>query len=74
VGDGTDVGVETGLRAAEKLQSVLDGREQGTDVARMRVKLGRIIAAVRSIVPESMWPEILRKLDGDAGPAEPLDG
>ena len=28
--DRTEVSVETGLRAAEKLQSVLDGRERGT--------------------------------------------
>ena len=32
VDDRTEVSVETGLRAAEKLQSVLDGRERGTDV------------------------------------------
>ncbi len=62
--NGSEVSVETGLRAAEKLQSVLDGRDQGTDVARIRVELGRIIEAVRSIVPEDMWPEILAKLDG----------
>ena len=30
--DRTEVSVETGLRAAEKLQSVLDGRERGTEV------------------------------------------
>jgi hypothetical protein len=28
---------------------------------------------VRSTVPESLWPEIIRKIDGEAGPAEPLD-
>ena len=32
VDDRTEVSVETGLRAAEKLQSVLDGRELGTEV------------------------------------------
>ena len=31
VDDGIEVSVETGLRAAEKLQSVLDGRERGSD-------------------------------------------
>ena len=30
VDDRTEVSVETGLRAAETLQSVLDGRERGT--------------------------------------------
>ena len=29
VDDGTEVSVETGLRAAEKLQPVIDGRERG---------------------------------------------
>ena len=63
VDDRTDVSVETGLRAAEKLQSVLDGHEQGTDIARMRIELGRIIDAVKSTVPQSMWGEIVEKLD-----------
>ena len=63
VDDRTDVSVETGLRAAEKLQSVLDGHEQGTDIARMRIELGRIIDAVKSTVPQSMWGEIIEKLD-----------
>jgi hypothetical protein len=63
VDDRTDVSVETGLRAAEKLQSVLHGHEQGTDIARMRIELGRIIDAVKSTVPQSMWGEIVEKLD-----------
>jgi hypothetical protein len=63
VDDRTEVSVETGLRAAEKLQSVLDGRDQGADIARMRVDLGRIIAAVKSTVPQEMWGEISGKLD-----------
>ena len=61
--DRTDVSVETGLRAAEKLQSVLDGHEQGTAIARMRIELGKIIDAVKSTVPQSMWGEIIEKLD-----------
>jgi len=55
VDDRTEASVETGLRAAEKLQSVLDGREQGADIARLQVDLGRIIAAVKSTVPQEMW-------------------
>ena len=73
VDDGTEVSVETGLRAAEKLQSVLDGREQGTDVLQLRVELGRIIEAVRSVVPQSMWGEIAEKLDEREHQPEPLD-
>ena len=55
VDDGTKVSVETGLRAAEKLQSVLDGRERGTDVLELKVQLGQILEAVKSTVPQELW-------------------
>ena len=55
VDDRTEVSVETGLRAAEKLQSVLDGHERGTDVLELKVQLDQIGQAVRAVVPESMW-------------------
>ena len=61
--DGAEVSVETGLRAAEKLQSVLDGRERGTDVLELKVQLGRIGQAVRAVVPQEMWAAIVEKLD-----------
>ena len=63
VDDRTEVSVETGLRAAEKLQSVLDGRERGTDVLELKVQLGRIGEAVRAVVPQSMWAAIVEKLE-----------
>lgn len=63
VDDRTEVSVETGLRAAGKLQSVLDKQDTGTDVAEMIVKVDRIIDAVRSTVPQSMWGEIVEKLE-----------
>ena len=63
VDDRTEVSVETGLRAAEKLQSVLDGRERGTDVLELKVQLGKISEAVRSVVPQSMWAQIIRQID-----------
>ena len=63
VDDGAEVSVETGLRAAEKLQSVLDGRERGADVLELKVQLGRIGEAVRSVVPQSMWAAIVEKLE-----------
>ena len=63
VDDRTEVSVETGLRAAEKLQSVLDGRERGTDVLELKVQLGQISQAVRAVVPESMWAAIVEKLE-----------
>ena len=61
---GTEVSVETGLRAAEKLQSVLDGRERGTDVLELKVQLGQISEAVRAVVPQSMWAAIVDEAGG----------
>jgi hypothetical protein len=63
VDDRTEVSVETGLRAAEKLQSVLDGRQRGADVLELKVKLGQIGEAVRAVVPQSMWAAIVEKLE-----------
>ena len=34
--------------------------------------MNRVIEAVRSTVPESMWPELRRRLEGDGEPAELL--
>ena len=73
VDDGTEVSVETGLRAAEKLQSVLDGRERGTDVLELRVQLGRIGEAVRAVVPQEMWAAIVEKLEELEQHPETLD-
>ena len=73
VDDGTEVSVETGLRAAEKLQSVLDGRERGTDVLELRVQLGRIGEAVRAVVPQEMWAAIVEKLEELEQHPEALD-
>ena len=54
VDDRTEVSVETGLRAAEKLQSVLDGRERGAEVLELKVALDQTREAVRAGVPQSM--------------------
>ena len=43
-----EVGVDTGLRAAEKLQSLLDKRDQGDEVADMRRQVNMITDAVKS--------------------------
>ena len=63
VDDRSEVSVETGLRAAEKLQSVLDGRERGTDVLELKVALYQTSQAVRSVVPQEMWAAIIAKLE-----------
>jgi hypothetical protein len=73
VDDRTEVSVETGLRAAEKLQSVLDGRDWGTEVLELKVQLGNISKAVRSVVPQSMWAAILEELEELEQHPEALD-
>ena len=47
--DRTEVSVETGLRAAEKLQSVLDGRQRGTDVLELKVAWAAIIEKLEEL-------------------------
>ena len=73
VDDGTEVSIDTGLRAAEKLQSVLDRRSEVPDVAEIMVKVDHIIKAVKSTVPQEMWGEIVSKLKGEDEASEPLD-
>ena len=73
VDDGTEVSVETGLRAAGKLQSVLDGRDWGTEVLELKVQLGNISKAVHSVVPQSMWAAIAEQLEELEQHPEALD-
>jgi hypothetical protein len=62
VDDNTEVSVDTGLRAAEKLQSHLDEQDHGADIAKMIVGVNRMVEAVKSTVPEAMWDVIAEKL------------
>ena len=69
----TRVDVKTGMAAALRLQALLDSRAGQPDIADLMVQINRIVEAVRSTVPESLWPEILRKVSGEDPPAERLD-
>jgi hypothetical protein len=60
-----DVSVDTGLRAAEKLQALVDTRAGGADMASLRVQVGRIIEVVRTFIPRERWPEVQAALRGD---------
>jgi hypothetical protein len=60
-----DVSVDTGLRAAEKLQALIDARAGEADWARAQVQMGRIIEVVRTYIPSEKWPEIQAALRGD---------
>ena len=65
--------VNTAMIAAGRLQSLLDTRSGQPDMIDILVKQNRIIDAVKSMLPESSWPELVRRLEGIRQPAEPLD-
>jgi hypothetical protein len=73
VDSGTKVDVSTGMIAAARLQALIESRASGTRIADLRVQMGRIIDAIHSSVPEELWPEILRKIDGPVAAGTPSD-
>ncbi len=73
VDSNTKVDVNTGMIAAGRLQSLIETRASGTSMADMLVQINRIINAVKSTVPESMWPEIVRKMKGEDEASELLE-
>ena len=61
-----DLSVDTGLRAAEKLQALIDARASQADMARMRAEMGRVIEVVRTFIPAERWPQVQAALRGEA--------
>ena len=59
----TRVDVNTGIVAAGRLQSLIDSRDYSRDMLVMKVQLGQIIEVVKSTVPQSMWGEIIEKVE-----------
>jgi hypothetical protein len=66
VDGGVDVSVDTGLRAAEKLQALVDARAGRADIAGMRAEMDRVIEVVRTFIPSERWPEVQAALRGEA--------
>ena len=64
---------KTGMIAASRLQALIDSRAGQPDIAKIMLQVNQIIEAVRSTVPEDMWPEIVAKLDGGEQHPEALD-
>lgn len=62
VDDNTEVSVDTGLKAAEKLHTLMNSRDCTAEMAETRLQLGRIINAVKTTVPQEMWGTILKQL------------
>jgi hypothetical protein len=60
---GTGVDVKTGMIAAARLRALLESRAGRRAFAGIIVKSNRVVAAVRSTMPRSMWGEITRKLE-----------
>jgi hypothetical protein len=73
VDSGTNVDVNTGMIAAARLQALIESRAGGTRIADLMAQMGRIIDAIHSTVPEELWPEILRKIDGPVAADTPAD-
>ena len=59
--------------AVVPLQALTESRASGTHIADLRVQMDRIINAIHSSVPEELWPEILRKIDGPVAADTPGD-
>jgi hypothetical protein len=69
----TKVDVNTGMIAAGRLQALIESRASGTSMVDMWVKMDRVIRAIQSTVPQELWPEILRKIDGPVAADTPAD-
>jgi hypothetical protein len=69
----TKVDVNTGIMAAGRLQSLRDSRDYDHELLVMKVQMAAICAAVKSTVPQSMWGEIIEKLDEAEQHSEVLD-
>jgi hypothetical protein len=69
----TKVDVSTGMIAAGRLQTLLESRASGTSMAEIIAKTDRIIRAIKSTVPEELWGEIMRKIDGPIAVDTPAD-
>jgi hypothetical protein len=69
----TQVDVRTGMIAASRLQAMIESRASGTSVAQLIAQLDRIIRAIHDSVPQELWDEILRKIDGPVPADTPKD-
>jgi hypothetical protein len=59
----TRVDVATAMIAAGRLQALLPARNSESDLARLKAQVVQIGEAVRATVPQSMWADILAKID-----------
>ena len=69
----TRVDVNTGIVAASRLQSLIDSKDYSREIAELRFQLAGIGEAVRSVVPQSMWAQIIRAIEELEEHPEALD-
>jgi len=62
VDEKTEVSADTGLRAAEKLYTLMNSRDFSAEMAETRLFVGRILDAIKTTVPQSMWGTIREQL------------
>lgn len=79
VDDDTRVSVETGLRAAERLQAITGEHDPGREMLRMMAEVGKIQKAVKAAASPETLEEIYRLLDEEGnsdalGPRHAEDG
>ena len=56
-----------------RLQALIESRASGIRIADLMAQMGRIIDAIHSTVPQELWSEILRKIDGPVAAHTPAD-
>ena len=69
----TRVDVNTGMIAPGRLQALIESRASGTSMVDIMVQIDRIVRAIKSTVPQELWGEILRKIDGPVAADTPTD-
>ena len=69
----TEVSVETGMRAARSCSPSSTCGTDSRDLLVLKVQLDRIGEAVRAVVPQEMWAEIIEKLEELEQHSEALD-
>jgi len=53
----------SGMIAAGRLQSLIDSHAGRPDMAQVRLQINQILDPVKAVVPQSMWGDIVEKLD-----------
>ncbi|MBX7135033.1 MAG: hypothetical protein K1X67_20400 [Fimbriimonadaceae bacterium] len=62
VQDDTEVSPEMGLKAAEKLHKAIGAVDPHAQNAKFLAEMGRVIDVVKSLLPQSSWPELRARL------------